>query len=399
MNRDSRELPKGARAIKRGWLLVRKGHWKKRWVVMEANGYLKWYNMKGSPKGVLKLKNSSYTCEHRVKSHHEFCFEISHRQWFRKMKFRANSQNEFNSWLRLIQRAITDADSMVPGNHKGSPSATHKLRNFASSSDEDGSESGREQIRQQYDDMTQKQIHSKDGNNTRVDSNAGQEVSAVLGVTHHTHIEYDPVTGTLVGLPDEWSGLASVEQRGHKEAAISLEDNARHSLKSSQIFGDFLGTQAGLKFEEAACERYFARDLKAAESDYKMAAAIHFARDNFREAARTMSICARMWKEEARKKKTSTNFSAKDLESSSYNSTCLANEYKELAYVFSLSHTHTHTPLPTQCSHFFFPIITRRYIYIGTPLDHWIILTRTKACIKLRKKRKKKCNNIHQNVE
>ena len=116
--------------------------------------------------------------------------------------------------------------------------ASHKLRDFSTSEEEE-------------DVAVKKLTHHK-----RVNSSDAQNVSQVLGVTHHTHIEYDPVTGTLTGLPDEWSGLASVEQRAHKAAAISLEDNARNSLKGSQIFSDVMNSQAALKFEEAACERY-----------------------------------------------------------------------------------------------------------------------------------------------
>ena len=191
-----------------------------------------------------------------------------------------------------------------------SPCASHKLRDFSTSEEEE-------------DVAVKKLTHHK-----RVNSSDAQNVSQVLGVTHHTHIEYDPVTGTLTGLPDEWSGLASVEQRAHKAAAISLEDNARNSLKGSQIFSDVMNSQAALKFEEAACERYFARDLNEAELDYKMAAAIHFARCNYGEAARTMSICEGMWNEEVRKKKKNAS---KDMEMAVKQCMDLAKEYEELA--------------------------------------------------------------------
>ena len=72
----------------------------------------------------------------------------------------------------------------------------------------------------------------------------------------------------------------------------------------------------------------FARDLNEAELDYKMAAAIHFARCNYGEAARTMSICEGMWNEEVRKKKKNAS---KDMEMVVKQCMDLAKEYEELA--------------------------------------------------------------------
>eukprot|EP00939_MAST-03C_sp_MAST-3C-sp1_P001984 g1984.t1 len=176
-------------------------------------------------------------------------------------------------------------------------------------------------------------------------------VSAVLKVTHGVHIEYDPETGTLVGLPDEWSDLASAEQKQHKATAIALETDARYLLKSNDaMFGggdaqiDKIVVAAAGRFEEAACERRFARDLEAADEDFRMAAMILFASGHLKKAYQTMGTCAQMWSMErvdASEKLSSKSRAAEQrkrltkFETRARASLTSAMEYRELAEAIS----------------------------------------------------------------